>query len=330
MPFKVSVIIPVYNAEKYLKIAVDSVLIQPEVGEIILVEDKSPDNALAICKDLAKQYNIIKLLQHPDKGNHGAGASRNLGVINASCDYIAFLDADDYYLPDRFKHETAKLFGNNCVDGMYGALGFHFYNAEQEERYLQKGFKELTTIQKSISEKDLFPALIGLHKDGYIGHIHLNTLTVKKSVFDSVGLFNIELRLHQDYEWLMRASAKCDFIPGSITKAIGMRGVHEDNRIINKSNKAGTISYKTRLWLSMQKWANENKSPKEVKLQIKKNIYIEKSNTASGLNSIILLLNYPYQGLSFNHSVFKTLVYKSIGRNIVSKTIFWLRHKILD
>ncbi|MBH2023635.1 MAG: glycosyltransferase, partial [Flavobacteriales bacterium] len=77
---KISVIIPVYNAEKYVSQAVESALQLDEVFEIILVEDKSPDNALEVCKELAEKHERVKLFQHPDQGNHGAGASRNLGL----------------------------------------------------------------------------------------------------------------------------------------------------------------------------------------------------------------------------------------------------------
>ena len=77
---KISVIIPVYNAEKYVSQAVESALQFNEVYEVVLIEDKSPDNALEVCRELAEKYDRVKLYQHPDKGNHGAGASRNLGI----------------------------------------------------------------------------------------------------------------------------------------------------------------------------------------------------------------------------------------------------------
>lgn len=64
---KISVIIPVYNAEKYIEKAVESALQFDEVFEVLLIEDQSPDNALAVCKRLADQYERIKLFQHPDK-----------------------------------------------------------------------------------------------------------------------------------------------------------------------------------------------------------------------------------------------------------------------
>ncbi|WP_251040557.1 glycosyltransferase family 2 protein [Chryseobacterium sp. ISL-6] len=102
---KISVIIPVYNAEKYVSNAIESALQFEEVHEVILIEDNSPDNALEVCKKMSEKYEKVKLYQHPDKRNHGAGASRNLGIEKSSGEFIAFLDADDYFLPNRFDAE---------------------------------------------------------------------------------------------------------------------------------------------------------------------------------------------------------------------------------
>lgn len=80
MKMRISVVIPVYNAEKYVSQAVDSALQLEDVYEIILIEDNSPDNALAVCQQLAEKHEKVKLYQHPDKKNHGASPSRNLGI----------------------------------------------------------------------------------------------------------------------------------------------------------------------------------------------------------------------------------------------------------
>src|SRR6476661_1937714 len=101
---KISVVIPVYNVENYLQRAVTSVFEQPEVIELLLVEDGSSDNSIGLCRDLAEKDKRIIVLQHRDGKNRGVAASRNLGIRNASCPFVAFLDADDYYLPNRFKH----------------------------------------------------------------------------------------------------------------------------------------------------------------------------------------------------------------------------------
>src|SRR5690606_1248107 len=98
----ISVIIPVYNAAAFVEQAVQSALTQPEVSEVILVEDGSEDKSLPICEKLASQNDIITLLRHPGGVNKGAGASRNLGIQHTKNEWIAFLDADDYYLENRF------------------------------------------------------------------------------------------------------------------------------------------------------------------------------------------------------------------------------------
>ena len=97
---KISVIIPVYNAGKYVKSAVESALMQDETKGVILVEDGSPDNSLQVCRELAEKHEAVTLYRHPDHQNHGAGESRNFGIEKAACDYIAFLDADDLWKPD--------------------------------------------------------------------------------------------------------------------------------------------------------------------------------------------------------------------------------------
>mgnify|MGYP004467181263 FL=1 len=95
---KVSVIIPVYNVEKYLAQALDSILDQdyPEL-EIILVENMSEDGSMKICQSYEKAHKEIRLFREKKKG---PGAARNTGVKKADGTYIMFIDADDY-LPDK-------------------------------------------------------------------------------------------------------------------------------------------------------------------------------------------------------------------------------------
>ena len=105
--FVVSVVIPVYNAERYVARALASALAQPEVGEVILVEDDSPDRALEVCRSLANEHaGKVRLLRHPDGRNHGAGPSRNLGIRAARHPFMTALDADDHYLPGRFRRDA--------------------------------------------------------------------------------------------------------------------------------------------------------------------------------------------------------------------------------
>ena len=92
---KISVIVPVYNVEKYLSECLGSIVNQTLKDiEIICVNDGSTDNSLAILKKYASKDNRIKII---DKENEGQGYARKLGLDNATGDYILFCDSDDYY-----------------------------------------------------------------------------------------------------------------------------------------------------------------------------------------------------------------------------------------
>lgn len=91
-----SFIIPVYNGEKYITQAVESILNQAETGiEIVIVDDGSTDDSYLLCKGLADKYNSIKLIRSENKG---VSHARNLGISKADAEWIFFLDADDYLL----------------------------------------------------------------------------------------------------------------------------------------------------------------------------------------------------------------------------------------
>lgn len=90
----ISIIIPVYNTEKYINECVTSILKQSYKDyEIILVDDGSTDNSPDICNHLAKQYDCVKVIH---KKNEGAGIARNRGLSIAKGKYVTFIDSDDY------------------------------------------------------------------------------------------------------------------------------------------------------------------------------------------------------------------------------------------
>ncbi|MGB6046147.1 MAG: glycosyltransferase family 2 protein, partial [Flavobacteriales bacterium] len=128
MSLKISVVTPVYNAAGFLEAAVASALQFEEVAEVVLVEDGGPDNSLEICEALAAKEPRVQLFRHPGGANKGAGASRNLGIAKASQEYIAFLDADDRYLPNRFQEEHRIFAEHPDADGVYGAIDVHFHD----------------------------------------------------------------------------------------------------------------------------------------------------------------------------------------------------------
>lgn len=92
----VSIIVPVYNAEKYLSGSIESVLNQTYTNfELLLINDRSTDKSKEICEEYSKKDERIILLEN-DTENHGPGPTRNIGLDNAMGDFIYFMDADDW------------------------------------------------------------------------------------------------------------------------------------------------------------------------------------------------------------------------------------------
>ena len=95
---KVSLIIPIYNAEMYLKRCLDSVVAQTYPAlEILLVNDGSRDHSLAICEEYEKKDDRIHII---DKENTGVSDSRNVAIAAATGTYLQFMDSDDWLTPD--------------------------------------------------------------------------------------------------------------------------------------------------------------------------------------------------------------------------------------
>ena len=103
---KVSIIVPVYNVEKYLEECVESLLKQTYRNlEILLVDDGSPDHCPQMCDDWARRDSRIRVIH---KQNAGSGLARNTGMKNASGEYICFFDSDDYLMPNAIEKAYAK------------------------------------------------------------------------------------------------------------------------------------------------------------------------------------------------------------------------------
>ena len=97
---KISIIVPVYNVEKYLSHCIDSILCQTYPNcEVILIDDGSTDSSGKICDEYITQNGNVRVLH---KENEGVSAARNLGVSIATGDYIGFVDADDYIEPNMY------------------------------------------------------------------------------------------------------------------------------------------------------------------------------------------------------------------------------------
>lgn len=116
-----SVIVPVYNRRLFLEKAVRS-LLQTDWDdlEILVVDDGSTDGSLEKARELQAVDCRVKVLRHPDGGNHGPGPSRNLGALEAEGKYLAFLDSDDWVFPNRFRASIEILDSHPGIDAVCG------------------------------------------------------------------------------------------------------------------------------------------------------------------------------------------------------------------
>ncbi|WP_339847464.1 glycosyltransferase family 2 protein [uncultured Dokdonia sp.] len=247
MTFSISVIIPVYNAEDFIKKTIASVLIHPEVKEIVLVNDGSIDGSLLIIEELKKSDDRIQIFHHEGAVNKGRSASRNLGITKARFNYISFLDADDFYLENRFERDK-ELLQDQLIDGTYNAVGFHLYrniNAIEAHHF------KVATLKKAVVPELLFENIVS----SKLGYLHLNGITVKRSVFDIIGFFNVDLKVAEDSDLIFKLSLKTNLVASSIDTIVAKRGVHETN-IFNQDDIYE--NYNVMLYESMIDWGTAN------------------------------------------------------------------------
>ena len=122
---RVTAILPVYNAQNTLERAINSLLVQAEIDQIILVDDGSTDSSPMICQSFEKKYAHVSLLRHEGGTNRGAPASRNLGLKAAKNSWIQFMDADDELLPGKIADQLICVTGEEAL-----VVGKFFFNEE--------------------------------------------------------------------------------------------------------------------------------------------------------------------------------------------------------
>ena len=220
MPF-FSVIIPVYNKEKYVQAAVKSVLNQTFTDfELIIVNDCSTDNSRKeVSKIISEQ---IKIIEHHE--NKGLSASRNTGIKNATGNFIAFLDADDEWKPDFLA--TIKSLISTFPEAQLFATNY-------EELYAD-GIKvihnqKLSKLGNDFLVDDFFELNLG--KPIYFP----GSLCVKKTVFDEIGYFDEKITYSEDVDFNIRTNLK--FKLAYSTKALVTYTMFSENQITNSSVK---------------------------------------------------------------------------------------------
>ncbi len=252
---RVSVVIPVYNAAGFVRRAVESALEQEQTVQVVLVEDDSTDGSLAVCRRLESQYESVILVRHSDGGNHGAGASRNLGIQRSDAPFVAFLDADDFFLKGRFSMAQELLESNDGIDGVYEAIGVHCQDDESRRKWDEKGHGKLTTMHERIPPEKLCDALIEYR----LGYFSLDGLVVRRSSFWKKDPFFEELRLHQDTAMTIQLAYYAKLVPGRLKEPVTMRRVHSGNRYLSSSNLHLTTM---KMWDTLFTWSLRERLPK--------------------------------------------------------------------
>lgn len=180
---KVSIIVPVYNVEKYIEKCIDSLINQTLKDiEIILIDDGSTDRSGLLCDQLAKQDNRIKVIH---KENSGVSSARNLGLDNAEGEYVGFVDPDDWCETDMFE-QMYTLGSQSNAD----AIICGYYHENGNEKSI-----EIPKMKGVISSKHaLYQCIKG------IGHGYFTSVWNKLIKRKAIGniLFNEKYTISED------------------------------------------------------------------------------------------------------------------------------------
>ncbi len=204
---KVSVIIPTYNNAEFLSQAIESVIAQTHKDiEIIVVDDGSTDNTRDVMQGYAGRAIYIR------QENAGPSKARNAGILRAKGEYIAFLDADDVWFPNKIEEQLKTLQIDSNIALIYSqAVVFNSHTG-----------RELGISPKKIFSGNVFDALLSES-----GPIVLSSVIVRSRVLDEAGIFDESLINGEDQHLWLRI-AKNHAIAG-INQALLRRRLHDKN-----------------------------------------------------------------------------------------------------
>ncbi len=207
---QISVIIPTFNRAGVILKALGSVLAQKGASfEVVIVDDGSTDETRVLIQDVSRETPKVQYLFQP---NQGPSAARNLGILRASSEFIAFLDSDDEWLPGKLKAQL-DFFERNP----------DFLICQTEEIWIRRGervnpMKKHKKFGGFIFEKCLPLSIVSP-----------SCVMMKRKFFDQVGFFDETLPACEDYDLWLRTSAR--FPIGLIPKPYVVKyGGHADQR----------------------------------------------------------------------------------------------------
>ncbi len=231
--YKISAVIPVYNRERTIRRCIDSVLRQTyPVYEIVIVDDGSIDQTLDILKEEYK--DCIRLIRQEHKG---AQAARNAGIKAACGEFIAFLDSDDEWLPNKLELQVQQLQKNRCAV-IYG------------NSYVQTDWKKgIPAAYRKTGNRKQRPK-IGSRKlfklNGRSGFIYkwalkesffdFNVLTTSKNNLKEIGYLDESVPSFQEWDTAIRLAEKFEFI--FIKKPLSVYHLHDGETISQDRRRA--------------------------------------------------------------------------------------------
>lgn len=204
---KISVIIPIYNAEKYLKKAIESILNQSESNiECILVDDGSTDSSAVICDEYAQLDNRVIVIH---KQNGGLSTARNAGIIAATGTHISFIDADDYLDLGAYADITKVINEKNpdCID-----FGWKYISDTKEVSYNLNKLEKEKLLGCDVIEGKILPPLLNLLKDeeNFIYDFAVNKIYKTEILKKNYVLFDEERRTWEDRIFVVEYLKYCN------------------------------------------------------------------------------------------------------------------------
>ncbi len=239
MPF-VSIIIPIYNVEKYLRQCIDSVINQHlKDFELILEDDGSPDNSPAICDEYAEKHPQIKVIHKP---NGGASTARNAGIRTAQGEYLMFMDSDDWWNPEISVSNILSEVKQNPSIEMFLFTSYDY--VEGKGLFKRKEHENL----KNIRTDTIHHYYQDLINNGNL-EVSASTKIIKKQFIYDNNLFFREGIFSEDSEWMLRILRKLSKVKildiplyickidrqESVTHTIKAKNIKDQLTIVNNS-----------------------------------------------------------------------------------------------
>ena len=228
----IDVVIPAYNAGKYLERSVNSIWQTgyPAVN-IYIVDDGSTDNTLDVARRVAAATpDRCFALQHPGGENRGVSQSRNVGISSGKSPWLAFLDADDTYLPNRFEFFTQHVSriandsdAHSAVDAIYEMCEIRVDEELESDQRWDVGANPKFGISEPLERMDLLARL--MQSDTWA----VSAITVKREATEFTGLFDPTLSIAEDCHLWIRLVATRLVIPGTLDRPVSLYFRHGSN-----------------------------------------------------------------------------------------------------